>query len=113
MNNNIILEELKSLTKKIIEYTKTWSITENEWYWNIDCTRKPSNSQDENITTKEFERAIREEILYCLIYNIDSIRNQLENDYQCGYYNNQFDIDNRALEKEIQKYYKDFKVERY
>ena len=55
MNN---LEELKKLVDKIVEYTKTWSITESEWYWNIDCVRKSNYIKEEHITDKEFESAV-------------------------------------------------------
>ena len=40
------MEKLKQLVEDIIEYTRTWSITETEWYWNVECVRKPSNTKD-------------------------------------------------------------------
>lgn len=107
------MEELKELVEDIVKYTRTWSISETEWYWNIACVRKSNNINEEDITWEEFERAVREEILYCLIYNIDSIKEQMENDYQYGYEEKEFDIANKELEKKIQKIFKDFKVERY
>ena len=107
------MEDLKQLVEDIIEYTRTWSISETEWYWNIDCTRKSNCIKNKEITWEEFERAIREEILYCLIYNINSIKYQMEQDYQYGYEDKNFDIANKKLEKKIQKIFKDFKIERF
>jgi len=107
------MEELKELVEDIVEYTRTWSISETEWYWNIACVRKSNDIREKNITSEEFERAIREEILYALIYNIWSIQNQMENDYQYGYDSEEFDKANKELEKKIQKIFKDFKVERW
>lgn len=106
------MEELKELVEDIVEYTRTWSISDTEWYWNVACVRKSNNINEKNITQKEFERAIREEILYCLIYNIYSIKEQMENDYQYGYDNEHFDKANKELEKKIQKIFKDFKIDR-
>ena len=106
------MKELKELVEDIVKYTRTWSISETEWYWNIACVRKSNYINEKNITSEEFERAIREEILYCLIYNIDSIREQMENDYQYGYEEKEFDIESKELEKKIQKIFKDFKIER-
>ena len=80
------MEKIKQLVEDIIEYTRTWSLTETEWYWNIECVRKPNNINDKEITWEEFETAIREEILYDLIYNNGSgLYNQIENDL-CNYY---------------------------
>lgn len=107
------MEELKELVEDIVEYTRTWSISETEWYWNIACVRKSNDIREKNITSEEFERAIREEILYALLYNIWSIQNQMENDYQYGYDSEEFDKANKELEKKIQKIFKDFKVERW
>lgn len=107
------MEELKELVEDIVEYTRTWSISETEWYWNIACVRKSNDIREKNITSEEFERAIREEILYALIYDRYSIQNQMENDYQYGYEEKEFDIANKELEKKIQKIFKDFKVERW
>ena len=107
------MEELKELVEDIVKYTRTWSISETEWYWNIACVRKSNYRNEKNITSEEFERAIREEILYCLIYNIYSIKEQMENDHQYGYEEKEFDIASKELEKKIQKIFKDFKIERY
>ena len=107
------MEDLKQLVEDIVKYTRTWSISETEWYWNVACVRKSNNINEKNITSEEFERAIREEILYCLIYNIDSIREQMENDYQYGYDTQDFDNASKELEKKIQRIFKDFKIERY
>lgn len=63
------LDNLKELIDNIIEYTKTWSITETEWFYNVDATRKPSNSKDKVISQEEFERAVREELLYDIVYD--------------------------------------------
>lgn len=109
-NGNII-----NLVEKIIKYTTTWSITENEWYWNIDCVRKSSNVNEKNITQHEFEVAIREEILFDLIYNNGACTcDQMENDL-CNYEedNTLFREESEKLEKEIQKFIKSFKIERY
>ena len=65
------------------------------------------------ITTEEFEKAIREEILYCFIYNINSIKRQLENDFEIGYDSETFEKASKDIEKKIQKLFKDFKLERY
>lgn len=107
------MEDLKQLVEDIVDYTRTWSISETEWYWNIACVRKSNNINEEDITWEEFERAVREEILYCLIYNIYSIKEQMENDCQYGYEEKEFDIANKELEKKIQKIFKDFKIDRY
>ena len=119
MNN---LEELKKLVDKIVEYTKTWSITEDEWYWNIDCVRKSNYVKEEHITDKEFESAIREEILYDLVFdNGCGLLNQMENDI-CNYSgdygyefsgNGLFDKESIELEKEVRKFITDFKLERF
>lgn len=109
------MEDIKKLVEDIVEYTRTWSITETEWYWNIESVRKPNNLKDKEITWEEFERAIREEILYDIVYNngVNTI-NQMENDL-CNY-----DCDDisfyRAsieLEEKIQKVINDFRLERY
>ena len=106
------MEELKQLVEDFIEYTKTWSISETEWYWNIDCVRKNKGGK-RYITHEEFERAIREEILYEFVYNIEGIKRQLENDL-CNYYEeeNYFQNANKEIEKKIQKLFKDFKIDR-
>lgn len=105
---------MKDLVEKIIEYTKTWSISETEWYWNIESVRKPQNKRDfKEITWEEFEVAIREEILYDLVYrNGVYTRNQMENDI-CNYDDEHFYKDSEKLEEEIKKLISDFKVERY
>lgn len=105
---------MKELVEKIIDYTKTWTITETEWYWNIVSVRKPQNARDfKEITWEEFEVAIREEILYDLVYRKGSCtRNQMENDI-CNYDDELFYKDSEELEKEIKKLINDFKVERY
>ena len=107
------MKELKQLVEDIVKYTRTWSISETEWYWNVACVRKSNYVKEKNITSEEFERAIREEILYCLIYNLDSIKQQMENDYGYGYDSEDFDNASKELEKKIQKIFKDFKIERY
>jgi len=107
------MEDLKQLVEDFIEYTKTWSITEEEWYWNIDSVRKSGYIDKNNISQEQFERAIREEILYCFIYDIDNIKQQLRNDL-CNYYEEEIDFQNasKEIEKKIQKLFKDFKIER-
>ena len=119
MNN---LEELKKLVDKIVEYTKTWSITESEWYWNIDCVRKSNYIKEEHITDKEFESAVREEILYDLVFNSGcGLLNQMENDI-CNYSGDYgyefsglglFEKESIELEKEVRKFITDFKIERF
>lgn len=106
------MEELKQLVEDFIIYTKTWSISETEWYWNIECVRKSDFANEKHITWKEFEKAIREEILYCFIYNIYAIQEQMENDLCVGYDEERFDKVSRDMEKKIQKLFKDFKIER-
>lgn len=108
------MEELKQLTEEIVEYTRTWSLTETEWYWAIDCVRKPDNIKDKNITWEEFETAIREEILYDLVYNNGiGLYNQMENDL-CNYYeeDTNFQKASKSLEEKVQKIFKDFKIDR-
>ena len=109
------MKKLKELVEKIIDYTKTWSVNETEWYWNIDCVRKSNYINEEHITDKEFEAAIREEILYDLIYkNGAGTLNQMENDLEnYGVDEVRLFKDSEELEKEIQKILKDFKVYRY
>lgn len=111
-----MMNNLKELVEKFIDYTTTWSITEDEWYENINCTRQ--NAYDEkNITDEEFERAIREELLYEFIYNINGIKRQMENDI-CEYSGGEFDgnglfeKESKQMEKDIQKIFKDFKLKR-
>lgn len=105
---------LKQLVEDIVKYTKTWTITETEWYWNIECVRKPNNPKDNEITWEEFETAIREEILYDLIYNNASgLYNQMSNDL-CNYGDDDvlFQNASKELERKVQVYIKDFKLER-
>lgn len=106
------MEDLKQLVEDIVDYTRTWTISETEWYWNVACVRKSNYANEKNITIEEFERAIREEILYQLIYNIGVIRRQMENDYTYGYDSEDFDNASKELEKKIQRLFKNFKIER-
>lgn len=106
------MEKLKQLVEDFIDYTKTWSISEAEWYSNVDYVRKSDYIANKHITNKEFERAIREDILYCFIYNIGSIKNQMENDLCCGYESERFNKESIEMERKIQKIFKDFKIER-
>jgi hypothetical protein len=115
-NANIIeILELRNIVDDIIEYTKTYSITDIEWYWNIACVRKPNSPDNTDITWDEFNVAIREEILYDLVYNNGlAIKNQMENDLYCYDLNyGTFEIDSLKLEKKIQSVLKEFKVKRY
>lgn len=107
------MKELKQLVEKIVEYTRTWSISETEWYWNINSVRKSNYRNEERITQREFEAAIREEILYDLVYaNCCGLLNQMENDlYSYGGTDTLFHKASRELEKEVQKLF-DFKLER-
>ena len=94
------MEKIKQLVEDIIEYTRTWSLTETEWYWNIECVRKPNNINDKEITWEKFETAIREEILYDLIYNNGSgLYNQMENDL-CNYETDYVAFQNASKELE-------------
>ena len=104
---------LKQLVEDIIEYTRTWSITESEWYWNVECVRKPSNSKDKEITWEEFEIAIREETLFDLVYNNGrNLCHQMKNDL-CTYSDNvTFQNESKELEKQVQKYISNFNLER-
>lgn len=98
-----MLLEIQNLVEDIIKYTKKWSISETEWYWNIECCRKPNNINEKNISWEEFEVAIREEMLYDLIYhNGIGIENQMDNDY-CNY----------GIEYDGKSQYADFLIERY
>lgn len=105
------MEELKQLVEDFIEYTKTWSINETEWFYNVDCVRKNAYGKD-YIANEEFERAIREEILYEFIYNINGIKRQMENDLCVGYDEERFNKVSTDMEKKIQKLFKDFKIDR-
>lgn len=108
------MDDLKELVNDIVEYTRTWSISNTEWYWNINCVRKSNIRSNKNITNEEFEVAIREEILYDLVFNNGAgLIEQLENDYQYGYDTENFDRDNKGLEQKVKNYIKDFKVERW
>ena len=111
MNN---LEELKAVVEKEIEYTRNWSISETEWYWNIACVRKSNNINEKNITQHEFEVAIREEFLYDLVFNNGiSLRQQMENDYEIYAEDDEFFRQASVeLEREVRKVIKDFKVSR-
>ena len=66
-----------------------------------------------SLTKIDFERAKREEILYCFLYNIQSIKYQLENDL-CNYYDEEtnFQQANKEIEEKIQKIFKDFRIDR-
>ncbi len=107
------MEDLKQLVEDFVKYTRTWSISETEWYWNVDCSRKSNYVKETHITSEEFERAVREEILYCFIYNIDSIKQQMENDL-CNYFEDDLFFQRASLEMEekIKKLFKDFKIYR-
>ena len=106
------MKELKQLVEDFVKYTETWSISENEWYWNIACIRESNYVNEEHITHEEFERAIREEILYCFIYNINSIKIQMENDLCVGYDEDTFNKISIDMENKIKKLFKDFKIDR-
>lgn len=106
------MEDLKQLVEDFIEYTKTWSISETEWYYNVDCVRKSGYIDKKNITHEQFERAIRENILYEFIYNLNGIKYQLENDLCVGYDSERFNNASIEIEKKIQKLFKDFKIDR-
>lgn len=106
------MDKLKQLVEDFIDYTRTWSISETEWYYNVDCTRKNVYGE-QYITREEFERAIREELLYEFIYNINGIKRQMENDLDIGYDSERFDKASKDIEKKIQKLFKDFKIKRY
>ena len=107
------MKELRDLVEDIVEYTRTWSISDFEWYGNIDSVRKSNLIANKHITEEEYERAIREDILYELVYNMDGIKRQMETDLTYGYEDEEFDKISRELEKKIQKLFKDFKIERY
>lgn len=105
---------MRELVEKIIKYTGDWSISETEWYSNVECVRKPINSNDKEITWEEFERAVREEALYDLVYNNGSwLCNQMQHDLcEYGIDNLAFQNASKELEKEVQKYIKNFKLKR-
>lgn len=108
------MNNLKELVEDFVEYTRNWSISESEWYYNVNDTRKTQDVKVDRdyISQEEFERAIREDILYCFIYDIDSIKNQMEIDLQYGYDEDKFIKISKYMEKKIQKIFKDFKIER-
>lgn len=106
------MEKLKKLVELLIDYTLDWSITEDEWYWNVDCVRKSCNINNTCITQTEFEVAIREEFLYDLVYNKGSnIKMQIETDLS-NYGDNETLIKTvKKIEIEIKKFIKDFEIE--
>ena len=109
------MEDIKKLVEDIVEYTRTWSISETEWYWNMNSVRKSNTLGCNEITNKEFESAIREEILYDLVYNnAIGTNNQMENDL-CNYDSDDISFHRASieLEEKIQKIIKDFRLERY
>lgn len=106
------MNNLKQLVEDFVEYTKTWSISETEWYYNVDCTRKTQDIGENYISQEEFEKAIREDILYCFIYNIDSIKRQMEDDLCVGYEEEHFIPISIDMENKIKKIFKDFKIDR-
>ena len=101
------MKELKQLVEDIIEYTKTWSITESEWYY-IKCIKDPE------ITWEEFEMVIREEILYDLVYNNGNILYEQMKVDLSGYETDNVSFQNasKELERKVQEYFKDFKLHR-
>ena len=105
------MEELKQLVEDFIDYTITWSISETEWFYNVDSGRKNAYGE-KYITNEEFDRAIREELLYEFIYNINGIKHQMKNDLCVGYESKHFDNASKDMEKKIQKLFKDFKIDR-
>ena len=107
------ITDLKQLVEDFIIYTKTWSIGETEWYWNVDYSRKSLYVEEKHITQTEFERAIREDILYCFIYNIQSIKQQMEADLENYEETSSFHNESKEMEKKIQRIFKDFKIERF
>ena len=110
----MMINNLKELVEKEIEYTRNWSISETEWYWNIACVRKSNNINEKNITQHEFEVAIREEFLYDLVFNGGaSLRQQMENDYEVYAEDNEFFRQASVeLEREVRKVIKGFKISR-
>ena len=110
----MMMNNLKKLVEKEIKYTTDWSITETEWYWNINCMRKSNDRNENHISQQEFEVAIREEFLYDLVFNNGaSLRQQMENDYEV--YTEDDKLFRQAsveLEMEVRKIIKDFKVSR-
>lgn len=106
------MEDLKQLVEDFIEYTKTWSISETEWYYNVNDYIKTQDAKETYISQKEFEKAIRENILYEFIYNLNGIKYQLENDLCVGYDSERFNNASIEIEKKIQKLFKDFKIDR-
>lgn len=104
------MNNLKDLVEKIIDYTTTWSINETEWFYNVDSTRKNAYGE-EYITDDEFQAAIREEILYDLIFKNGRVtKNQIQDDL-CTYEDQRLIDDVKTLEKEIKKVIKEFKIE--
>lgn len=106
------MNNLKQLVEDFVEYTRTWSISENEWYYNVNDTRKTQDIGEDYISQEEFEKAIREDILYCFIYNIDSIKRQMEIDLEVGYEEERFIPISIDMENKIKKIFKDFKIDR-
>lgn len=109
-----MIDELKDLVEHIVVYTRNWSISDDEWYWAVDSVRKSEYCGREHLMFDEFDRAIREEILYDLVFrNGNMILQQMENDL-CSYNSNNllFNTASIDLEKKIQKIFRDFKIER-
>ena len=109
-----MMNNLKELVEKIIQYTRTWSITETEWYWNIECIRKSDDRRNGHITWEEFEKVIREETLYDLVYrNGAYLRQQMENDYEVYEEDDEFwKKSSVELELAVREVIADFKVSR-
>ena len=112
------MENIKELVEKIMKYTSDFSISSDEWYHNVNDMRKShdykNGKREEYISRDEFDRAVREETLYDLIYKKGTdLKRQMENDL-CNYYDEEtyFHNASKELEKEVQKIITNFKIDR-
>ena len=70
------MKKIETLVNDFFEYTKTISIGEPELYENY-CDKINSNYLD----SFDVEKAVKQDILYDFIFNIENIKEQLQNDF--------------------------------
>lgn len=98
-------KQLKELVNTFFEYTKTISICDFELY-DIYYDKIKENY----INNFDIEKAVKSDILYDFIFNINNIKSQLENDF-CSYSkdsNEQKAI--LLMYKKIKKVFKNFYI---
>lgn len=70
------MKKLETLVNDFFEYTKTISICEPELYENY-CDKINSNY----LENFDVEKAIKQDILYDFIFNIENIKSQMQDDF--------------------------------